>query len=153
MLKKRKRYKAKGDADCLHRDIMAMNACLLANIFDASGNYLYCAATALSLFLVFGRNVWPVLRKVKLPAEHKLDIMGFAKECLGLCRFIPFLDRKGRVFKRNLNSVFCGGGGTCRFYLTPLTCTCMLLCHQVVHVHVVYYMYCTLMSKSSNVGK
>ena len=109
VLKKRKRYKAKGDADCLHRDIKAQNAWLLANIFDASGNYLYCAAYIVSVLGVREKRL-ARLRKVKLPAEHKLDIMGFSKECLGLCRFIPFLDGKGRVFKRNLNSVFCGGG-------------------------------------------
>ena len=57
VLKKRQRYKAKGDADCLHRDIQAQNAWLLANIFDASGNYLYCAACIVSVLGV--RNIWP----------------------------------------------------------------------------------------------
>ena len=41
VLKKRQCYKAKGNADYLHRDLKAQNAWLLANIFDASGNYLY----------------------------------------------------------------------------------------------------------------
>ena len=75
VLKKRQRYNAKGDADCLHRDIKAQNAWLLANIFDASGNYLYCAACIVSVLGVREKRL-ARLRKVKrseLPAEHKLS--------------------------------------------------------------------------------
>ena len=74
VLKKRQGYKAKGDADCLHRDIKAQNAgCWPTFLMQVA---ITCTVLlALSLFLVFGRNVWPRLRKVKLPAEHKLDMI------------------------------------------------------------------------------
>ena len=68
VLKKRQRYKAKGDADCLHRDIKAQNAWLLVNIFDASGNYLYCAACIVSVLGV---------------REKRLARLCFSKEFLG----------------------------------------------------------------------
>ena len=120
VLKKSQRYNAKGDADCLHRDIKAQNAWLLANIFYASDNYLYCAACIVSVLGVREKRL-ARLRKVKrseLPAEHKLSgkpsrqaIMMHSYRVLQgiLCRFIPFLDGKGRVFKRKLNSDFWGG--------------------------------------------
>ena len=87
VLKKRQRYKAKGDADCLHRDIQAQNAWLLANIFDASGNYLYCAACIVSVLGVREKRL-ARLRKVKLPAEHKLDMILSYRVLQGMFRFM-----------------------------------------------------------------
>ena len=75
VLKKRQRYKAKGNADYLHRDLKAQNAWLLTNIFDASGNYLYCVSCIVSILCVREKRL-ARLRKVKrgeLPAEHKLS--------------------------------------------------------------------------------
>ncbi|KAL5510480.1 hypothetical protein EMCRGX_G006033 [Ephydatia muelleri] len=68
VLKKRRRCKAKSDAAFQHLDIKAQNAWLLANIFDTSGNYLYCAA---SIVCVLG--VW-VKRLARLRKGHRVGI-------------------------------------------------------------------------------
>ena len=86
VLKKRQRYKAKGDADCLHRQ----NAWLLVNIFDASGNHLYCAACIVSVLGVREKRLARLckVKRSELPAEHKLDMMLSYRDLQGMFWFM-----------------------------------------------------------------
>lgn len=71
-LKKRQRYKPTGDK--AFRDMKAQNEWLLSNIFDVSGNYLYCKSCVMSILGVSSQRL-SRLRKVKrkeAPAEHGL---------------------------------------------------------------------------------
>ena len=73
-LKKKQRYQPKGDATAAYRDVKGQNNWLLSNIFDVSGNYLYCVGCMVGVLGV-GEKRLARLRKVKagnLPPEHKL---------------------------------------------------------------------------------
>ena len=50
-LKKRCKYTPKGDKDGCYRDINQQNDWLLSNVFDASGNYLYCCTCVQSILV------------------------------------------------------------------------------------------------------
>ena len=73
-LKKRQRYQPKGDPAKSYRDLNSQNSWLLANVFDASGNFLYCKACIMSALCISHQRLTR-LRKVKrsgTPAVHGL---------------------------------------------------------------------------------
>lgn len=73
VLKKRQGYKAKGDAASVHRHIMPGCCPKFLTQVEITCTVLL----ALSLFLVFGRNVWPDYARwrgvIELPAEYQLS--------------------------------------------------------------------------------
>lgn len=106
-LKKRCRCTPKGDREGCFRDINQQNEWLLANIFDASGNYLYCR-NCVQRVIGLSNQCLARLRKVKIgvkPSKHALPAKPSNRSVQEVKdKFLKFVDYFRSPNRRRLGS-------------------------------------------------
>eukprot|EP00117_Sycon_ciliatum_P041685 scpid81840/ scgid30444/ len=121
-LKKRKRYLPKGDKEKAYRCLKKQNDWLISNVFDASGNFLYCRSCITRTLRVSNQRL-SRLRKMRhkyIPPEHGLQAKqpNRAKSTVK-AQFLEFVDAN-----RAPNGRRAGSSSAENFFDAQFNCFC-----------------------------